>query len=208
MENNMKKTILAASLAVALLSGCMTTSDPVTVAELNVRAEAVQSLQYEKSAVSGLEQVRLPINSLFNQSVPILNDYIAGQEAFAEGSQLQASLSFAETEEERLAMLEEYKNSEDAAKKSMHDDYIAMINDDHMESIYKRIGVVSLEIAAQALLFAQMDQVALWTDIDFSEIMNEKDKLAVTLDQLDILNDSFTTLNDEQNNNKAAGLIK
>lgn len=204
----MKKTIIAASLALAVLSGCASTDDSVSVVEVNKRAVAVQTETYEQSAVTGLEQARLPINSLFNESVPILNDYIEGTKAFEEGSQLQAAANMKETEEERLAFLEEYKNSEDIGKQKMYQDYIAMINDDHMQSIYKRIGTVSLELAAQVAVFSQIDQSSLWTDVDWSEILDEKDKLAMTVDQIDILTDSFVTLNNEHNNNKAAGLIK
>jgi hypothetical protein len=204
----MKKTIMAASIALALLSGCVSTGEVESVAEINRHAEVVQAEQYVQSAVTGLEQVRLPINSLFNESVPILNDYIEGTKAFEEGSQFRTALSMEETEEARLALLEKYKTSEVAGEQKMYQDYIAMMNDDHMQSIYKRIGTVSLELGKQVAMFAKIDQTALWTDIDWSEIMNEKDKLAMTITQIDILTDSFTTLNDEYNHNKAAGLIK
>lgn len=204
----MKKTMIAASIAISLLSGCVSTGEAVSVAEINERATVVQTEQYETSAVTGLEQVRLPINSLFNESVPILNDYIEGTKAFEEGAQFQGALNLQETEEERLALLEEYKNSEDAGKQRVYQDYIAMMNDDHMQSIYKRIGTITTELAVQVAIFAQIDQTTLWTDIDWSEVLDEKDKLAMTVDQIDILTDSFVTLNDEYNNNKAAGLIK
>lgn len=207
-EIKMKKTIIAISLATALLSGCASTDEPVSVAEINQRAVVAQTETYEQSSVTGLEQVRLPINSLFNESVPILNDYIEGTKAFEEGSQLQAAANMKETEEERLEFLDEYKNSEDAGKQKMYQDYIAMINDDHMQSIYKRIGTVSLELATQVAVFSQLDQSTLWTDVDWSDVLDEKAKLAMTVEQIDILTDSFVTLNDEHNNNKAAGLIK
>jgi len=210
MDIKMKKTIISASLAVALLSGCMSTGDSesVSVVEVNQRAEVILADKYEHSSVPALEQARLPINSLFNESVPILNDYIARTKAFEEGAQLQSALNMQETEEERLALLKKYEESKDAGEKKMYQDYIAMINDEHMTDIYKRIGSVSLELAEQVLLFSQIDQTALWTNVAWSELADEKTKLALTVDQIDILTDSFVALNDEYNNNKAAGLIK
>ena len=204
----MNKTIIAASLALALLSGCVSTGETMSVTDINERAEVIQTATYEKSAVMGLEEVRLPINSLFNASVPILNDYIEGTKAFEEGAQLQAATNMQETEEDRLALLEKYKNSDDVAEQKMYQNYISMMNDEHMQSIYKRIQTVALEIGIQVITFSQIDQTTLWTNIDYLKIMDEKDKLTMTMDQLDILTDSFITLNDEYNNNKAAGLIK
>ena len=215
----MKKNLIAAALVVALTSGCSMMGggeDGLSVKEVNLRATELNAQPYQKSKITSAEVLRNSINDLYMESMPILNDYEKRLSNYELGAQLQGlrAMEVAENGDEAGAtLMEAYKNGEvegvekeDALK--MYKDYEAMINDSFILDTTMRIGEVVVKLLVELDKFSKMDQSAMLSEVDFSDLSYEKDRFSVTGDQLSIMSDGFSTIMDEYNANKAAGLIK
>ncbi|MGF1715943.1 hypothetical protein [Photobacterium chitinilyticum] len=201
----MKKTLIATVIAASMVSGCsMFGATEQTPATLNLKAQELSTQQYTNSSIQQVEQVRLIINSLFTESVPIYSDYAKHIETNQVGGQVSSALMMKESDEERDTFIADLK----ANKNDDYNAYIAFINDTYMDSIYKRSLKVGAEIAVQTLAFNKIDQSALLGELDFSQLGTEKDKLTLTTEQISVLNDTVYSLYQEYQYNKAAELIR
>ncbi len=188
-----------------MVSGCsMLGATEQTPAQLNAKSQELAAQEYTESSIQPVEQVRMAVNSLFKESTPIYADYTKHVDTNKVGGQVSSALMMKETDEERDAFLADLK----ANKTDDYNAYIAFINDKYMDSIYKRALKVGAEIAVQTMAFSELNQTSLLSQIDFSELGNEKDKLVLTADQVMMLNDTVYSLYQEYQYNKAADLIK
>ncbi|CAK3142358.1 hypothetical protein EDB60_110149 [Vibrio crassostreae] len=205
----MKKTILATALiASAFLSGCASTgSDKATPAELQAEYQSVSAEQFKLSQINELSQVATTVNQLFEESYPIYQDYVAYVETTnGVGASHAAALTMIEDEADRVAYLEDVKVN----KPAEFAEYKAFINDEHLNSIYKRAGFAALKAAAQAALIANIDTGSLisGSGLGFTDLATEKGVVSLMDDQVSVLNSTIVALSDEYEANKAAQAIK
>ena len=221
----MKKNLIAAALVVALTSGCSMMGggedESLSVADVNTRASELtvkmnENGGYQMSSIKTLEQVRIPINTLYTSSVEILNHYSKSLEKYEDGAQLQTLVNMERSnngDAGAKTLLESYQMGtvegvEPEAAKKMYADYVSMINDEDINKMNIEIVKVAVTLAVEVYAFTQLDQSALLKDVDFKTMHLEMDRISVTTDQLSIMTDAFSTLNAEYDANKAAGLIK
>ncbi|WP_017220511.1 hypothetical protein [Moritella dasanensis] len=198
----MKKTILAAAIALSMISGCsMMGASEQTPDELLVAVQEVSSQEYTASKIAPLEQTRMAVNTLSAEAQPVYADYVNHLNSNDDAKQIQAGLSMQETEEDKAAFWATLSKEEQAA-------YTDFVNDEYMTAVYKKAAVVGLEIAAQTAAFSQLDTKALMGNLDFSDMGQEASNVDLTVDQLALLNDTIYSLYQEYQYNKAAGFIK
>jgi len=198
----MKKTILAAAIALSMISGCsMMGASEQTPDELLVAVQEISSQEYTTSKIALLEQTRMAVNTLSAEAQPVYADYVNHLNSNDDAKQIQAGLSMQETEEDKAAFWATLPKEEQAA-------YTDFVNDEYMTAVYKKAAAVGLEIAAQTAAFSQLDTKALMGNLDFSDMGQEVSNVDLTVDQLALLNDTVYSLYQEYQYNKAAGFIK
>lgn len=198
----MKKTILAAAMALSMISGCsLIGASEKTPDELLVAVQEISAQQYTISKVASLEQTRMAINTLSAEAQPVYADYVNHLNSNADAKQIQAGLSMQKTDEDKAVFLESLTDEERTA-------YTDFVNDEYMTAVYKKAAIVGLEVVTQSAAFSQIDTTALLGSVDFSDMLQEGNNVDLTVDQLALLNDTIYSLYQEYQYNKAAGFIK
>lgn len=158
---------------------------------------------YKRSNIVELEIARSAIDELYNTSLDIYTDYVAKLANDDAAGRVNAALSFAQNEEERNTVLADIKANSPAD----YDAYVAFVNSDFSKKISIRVVKAAAKIAVQSAAFAQVDTAAMLKTVDFQDLMDEKDNLALTQEQLDLMTEAIGSLNAEYEANKAANLL-
>jgi hypothetical protein len=206
----MKKTILAATIFASLLSGCMTTGGGATYVELQEQGqelylesattgssyivlteEGVEKTEkvgagYQVSNIPELETIRMIVNATFLTAKPVYERFSEEMiNSPAVGSYF-AAIDNAENDEE-IAAINAALSPED---KKIIDDFKAS---SVSEELLSGLGDVALVVLKNSASFAEIDTAGLISNVDFSELMTEKDRLGHTADQLLYMNDTVVS---------------
>lgn len=179
----MKKTALAMVLAVTMMSGCSMIAGQETVSYEDLKEQGnvllVQSNEegYKPSHIGEVEAVRLVVNSTFLTAKPIYERYTDELLADATIGNYFAAVEGKDTEEEKRAIYDaltpENKIKIDNFNKSS-------INNEMMEGL-KDAALVALKNSA---VFLEFDVTTMLADVDFTKLMDEKDALSLTAEQI------------------------
>jgi hypothetical protein len=205
----MKKTILAATIFASLLSGCMTTGESASYADLQAegqelylesavvgtpymtveKGEKVEhevKTGYQVSNIPELETIRMVVNATFLTAKPVyerFSDEMINSPAV--GSYF-AAIDNAENDE-AIAAINAALSPEE---KKIIDDFKAS---SVSQELLTGLGDVAVVVLKNSASFAQIDAVGLISNVDFSELMTEKDRLGHTTDQLLYMNDTVVS---------------
>ena len=182
----MKKVALAVSIAMALMTGCASNSGESTSHEdLNAKGVEIYNQSttdaYQTSAVKEIEIARSAINTAFLMGKPAYEGYY--QEAMKHAG-LKNFIAAANNagSEEKIKELYDSLPAED--QKAIEDFYTGEKNKQVMEGL-GQAALVGLKNIAE---FQKLDTAGLLKQVDFSQMMAEKDKLAGC--SLDLIIDS------------------
>lgn len=188
----MKKTLLAVTIAAAILTGCVSTSDEPTT-YLDIKAQGQELLKsssvagYTASSIPDLEKVRLTVNSVFLLSQPLYERYTEQLQNTPELENFMAATGAVDTEEEKKAIYDQLTPEH----KIIVDKFL---NSSVVGEVMERLGEVSLVIMNNTSTFNNLDTASLLQQVDFSNLMTEKDLIAHTGEQVIYLNDSIYSL--------------
>jgi len=206
----MKKTILAATVFASLLSGCMTTGGQASYADLQkegvelyqdsaivgtpyeftkedgTKIEGKVETGYQVSNVAELEVIRTVINATFLTALPVYERFSTEMMNNTEVGQYFAAVEAADTEEDKAQVFE---NLSEADKQKVKD----FENSSVGQELLSGLGDVALVVLKNSAAFAELDTAALISNVDFSELMTEKDRLGHTADQILYMNDTVVS---------------
>ncbi|KAB2825758.1 MULTISPECIES: hypothetical protein [Aliivibrio] len=190
----MKKTVLAMVLAATMVSGCSMIGGSETTSYADLRAEgdalyaeskpAVRDDEgkiieegYQVSDVAQLEAIRLLVNSAFLSAKPAYERYTDELLATPELGNYFSAVEAKDTEEEKRAV---YDSLSDEMKVKVDDFNKSSVSDEIMSGL-KDAALVALENSA---VFLKADTTAMLSDVDFSKLMDEKDAVSLTAEQV------------------------
>lgn len=182
----MKKTLLAMALAVSMVSGCsmISGSDQVSYEELqkegNVLLEQSNEAGYKASNVQELEAIRLLVNSAFLASKPAYERYTEELLKTPELGNYFAAVEAVDSEEEKRAI---YDGLPSEQKKIVDDFNKSSIGNEIMSGLKD----ASLVVLKNSAVFLEADTTSMLADIDFSKLMDEKDAVSFTAEQVTYL---------------------
>jgi len=206
----MKKTILAATVFASLLSGCMTTGGQASYADLQkegvelyqgsaivgtpyeftkedgTKIEGKVETGYQVSNVAELEVIRTVINATFLTALPVYERFSTEMMNNTEVGQYFAAVEAADTEEDKSQVFE---NLSEADKQKVKD----FENSSVSQELLSGLGDVALVVLKNSAAFAEIDTAALISNVDFSELMTEKDRVSHTADQILYMNDTVVS---------------
>lgn len=184
MVIKMKKTIIATSLAVALLSGCISTGKAPTHAELQEQGRelsvASKKGEYSPTLIQEIEIARVSVNSVFLVAHPAYDRYVDTVISQPVVSQYMGALAKLEEEEEKQQLWDSLKDKDKAA-------ITAFLESSQTEEAMKALVEVVPMIADASLMFMALDTTTLLQQVDWKDLMSEKDRLTHTTDQLDYM---------------------
>lgn len=206
----MKKTILAATIFTSLLSGCITTGDQASYAELQAQGQELYlesasqgttyvvttgkgseedrtvDTGYQTSQIPELEKIRTVVNATFLTAKPVYERFSEEMINNTVVGNYFAAIDAADNDEE-IAAVNAALSAKD--KKIIADFQESSVGKELLVGL-KDVAVVVLENSAA---FAQVDTMALIASVDFSEIMTEKELLGHTTDQILYMNDTVVS---------------
>ena len=188
----MKKTILASSLAIALLSGCMMTgtSEHASYKELQKEGERLMLSSsaegYSPTGVHDLEMVRLAVNSGFLIALPIYERYTEELLNTPELGNFFAATENVETEEEKKAI---YDSLSPEGKKIIDDYLSSSVVQEMMKGIGEVVGVLLKNSAS----FLAVNSPSVLAEVDWTDLIGEKNRIAHTYDQIAYLDETIVS---------------
>lgn len=185
----MKKVALAVSVAMALMTGCASNSgESVSHKDLVARGVEIYTHSttdaYQASAVKEIEIARSAINTAFLMGKPAYEGYYQEATKSAGIQSYMAAVNDAGGSKEKAKEIYDALTPEQ--KKVVKDFYTGEKNKQIMEGLRKAAEVALKNITE----FQNLDTAALLKQVDFSQMMAEKDKLALTADQISYLQDT------------------
>lgn len=188
----MKKTLLAMALTVSMVSGCSMFggSDTLSYADLQVQGSelAVRSdaENYEPSVVKEAEVARLAVNTAFHVSKPVYERYIENLLATPEVGNYFSAVEAVDSEEEKRAIYDALSDED----KKMIDDYVAS---SVFEDIMDGLKNAALPAVNSVATFMALDTAGLLKDVEFTALLLEKEKLALTAEQVLYMNETVVS---------------
>lgn len=188
----MKKTLLAIVVATSIISGCAGIGSQDTVsyeelrkdgAELMVNSEAGK---YQPSLIKEMEVARLAINSAFLASKPVYERYTEELMNTAELGNFFAATEAADSEEDKRAIYDALP----AESKVKVDDFLAS---SVTKEMMKGLGDAAETALVNIAVFNDMDTKEMLTGVEFSRLLDEKDLLSHTLDQVSYINSTVVS---------------
>ncbi|MCG7587994.1 hypothetical protein [Photobacterium sp. OFAV2-7] len=182
----MKKTLLAAIIAASMVSGCsmITDSEKVSYAELQTTgtelAERSNADNYQPSSIKEAEVLRIAVNTAFYAAKPAYERYTEELLATPAVGNYFSAVESVDSEEEKKAV---YDALSEENKKAV-DKFMASSVFDEVIGGLKEAAVPAMKSATS---FLALDTTSLLADINFSELPAEKDKFALTAEQLEYL---------------------
>ncbi|PVZ70657.1 hypothetical protein [Pelagibaculum spongiae] len=185
---NFKTMILVASVATLLMAGCATSgSEKMTVTDYKTQGQELMAVEFAPTKISSIDEARQPINALFINALPLYTEYTDKVLAAPEYAQVMSSLDL------------ENKSDEDAkaAYDALTDEQRGVVNEFNAanDDLMKRIFKISIDLLAQQALFNELDTGSLLKEVKFSEMMDVKDQLSLTKDQLGFVSETAGKIN-------------
>lgn len=191
-NKTMKKTILAVTLAASLLSGCSTImgNEARSYEELKADGQALLLASneegYSASGIQDLEKIRLGVNSVFLIAEPMYERYTESLLNTPEIGNFMAATEVAESEEEKKAIY-------DALPKETKDKVDAYLNSSMAQEIMAGLGEAVPVLLKNSTAFLQTNTTSILSQIDFTDLMAEKSRIAHTADQLAYLDTTLVS---------------
>lgn len=188
----MKKTILAVALAASMVSGCSMIAGKETrsYAELQTEGQALLLASneegYSASGIQDLEKIRLGVNSVFLIAEPMYERYTEKLINTPELGNFMAATEAAESEEEKKAIY-------DALTPEMKVKVDKYVNSSVMKDVMKSAGEVAKVILKNSAVFLEMNTTSILTQIDFTDLMAERERIAHTYNQLAYLDTTLVS---------------
>ncbi len=182
----MKKRLLSLAAIAAITVGCSSTPSSVPYAELEVEGDKIYARSvsgaYVPSTIEDVEIVRTAINAVFVMAKPVYENYVSNLMNEPALNNYFSAVEAAQSEEDKRAI---YNMLSDQDRKT--------VDDFNESNLGQEIGENLLDISSIALenimLFDQMDTGSM-LNLDYKTILAEKDKLALTSDQILYLNET------------------
>ncbi len=184
----MKKTLLSAVIATALLTGCASNGGSVVdhnklQTQGSELLAGAQAGSYAPSTIKELEVARTLINTAFLMGQPAYERYTFEMKKDAVIGNYFAAVEAVKTEEEKKAIYDalspEHKKTIDTFNSS-----------DKTKEIFSGLNEASLVAVKNLLVFEALDTKELLKSVEFAMLMQEKDKLAFTTEQVAYLNNT------------------
>ena len=191
----MKKTILASSLAIALLSGCMMTgtSEHASYKELQKEGQRLMVSStvegYSPTGIHRLEIARIAVNSGFLVAQPIYERYTEQLLNTPELGNFLLATEKAETEEEKKAIYDAL----DPKQKEVVDKYLTS---SVAQEAMKGIGKVVLVLLKNSGSFLVANSPSILAEVDWLDLISEKNRIAHTIDQIAYLDETIVSAYD------------
>lgn len=188
----MKKIIIAVSLTISLLSGCSSMSGGEKRSYTELKKEGQEILLssnvegYSASDIQDLEKVRIAVNSVFLIAEPIYERYTEALINTPALGNFMAATEAVDTDEEKR-MVYEMLTPED---KEIVDKYLSS---SVAQEAMKGLGQVVLVILKNSTLFLQVDTSSVLAQVDFTDLLAEKDRIAHTYDQIAYLDSTLVS---------------
>lgn len=179
----MKKTVLAMVLAATMVSGCSMIGGSETVSYEDLREQgnvlllASNEAGYKASDIQQLEAIRLVVNTAFLTAKPVYERYIDELMATPDLNNYFSAVEAMETEEEKRAV---YDALNPEQKKIVDEFNQSSVGNEIMLGL-KDAALVALKNSA---VFLEADTTAMLSDVDFSKLMDEKDAVSLTAEQV------------------------
>lgn len=190
----MKKQILAVIVAAALTTGCSTSGGTEAVSYDALQTEGqelytqsvVDGGSYEPSIIKEVEIVRTAVNTAFLAAKPAYENYVSQLKKEPVLGNYFAAVEAADSEEDKRAVYDKLTDE----KRIIIDNFNnSTMGNEVMSSLGDAAKVALKNIA----IFKSMDSSEMISSVGFSELMSEKNKLSLTVEQISYLNDSVVS---------------
>ncbi|MFK0570247.1 hypothetical protein [Endozoicomonas sp.] len=188
----MKKNFIALAIAASLMTGCASTgSSNLTDAE-QYAADLEQGKElysqsikgsYQPSVVDDVEIVRTAVNAAFLVAKPAYEDYSREVNNYREVQTYLKFIEEADTEEAK-------KKAFDVLTAEQQQVISGFVNNSKTQEIVKGLGEAAQVALKNIALFKGVDTTALMKQVSFKDMMAEKDKLALTGNQIAYLSNT------------------
>ena len=204
----MKKELLALSVAALVVSGCTNHSGSNFAYDsqndngpqiVMPTQESITQQAYQPSDITDIETVRSGVNSAFLIAQPVYEQFLTHLNTEPALGDYFSSVGSAKTEDEKQAAFD-LLSAENRTALS------AFMNSEASKQVIAKLVDAAKTAMVNIAQFQALDTASLMTDVGVLELINEKDKLAQTVDQVDYLNS--TVISAYNNYTQVAKLIK
>ncbi|CAH6977053.1 conserved exported hypothetical protein [Vibrio chagasii] len=188
----MKKTLLTMVLAASMVSGCSMIGGQETVSYEDLKHEgaelAVRSNgdNYVPSVVKEAEIARIAVNTAFLASKPAYERYTEELLATPALGNYFSAVEAVDSEEEKRAIYDSLTEED----KKVVDNYMAS---SVFSEVIEGLKDAALPATKSVVTFMAMDQTDLLDGVEFSALLTEKDKFALTAEQALYINETVVS---------------
>ncbi|MCG9565461.1 hypothetical protein [Vibrio chagasii] len=188
----MKKTLLTMVLAASMVSGCSMIGGQETVSYEDLKHEgaelAVRSNgdNYVPSVVKEAEVARIAVNTAFLASKPVYERYTEELLATPALGNYFSAVEAVDSEEEKRAIYDSLTEED----KKVVDNYMAS---SVFSEVIEGLKDAALPATKSVVTFMAMDQTDLLDGVEFSALLTEKDKFALTAEQALYINETVVS---------------
>ncbi|CAH6803373.1 conserved exported hypothetical protein [Vibrio chagasii] len=188
----MKKTLLTMVLAASMVSGCSMIGGQETVSYEDLKHEgaelAVRSNgdNYVPSVVKEAEVARIAVNTAFLASKPAYERYTEELLATPALGNYFSAVEAVDSEEEKRAIYDSLTEED----KKVVDNYMAS---SVFSEVIEGLKDAALPATKSVVTFMAMDQTDLLDGVEFSALLTEKDKFALTAEQALYINETVVS---------------
>ncbi|CAH7078753.1 conserved exported hypothetical protein [Vibrio chagasii] len=188
----MKKTLLTMVLAASMVSGCSMIGGQETVSYEDLKHEgaelAVRSNgdNYVPSVVKEAEVARIAVNTAFLASKPAYERYTEELLATPALGNYFSAVEAVDSEEEKRAIYDSLTEED----KKVVDNYMAS---SVFSEVIEGLKDAALPATKSVVTFMAMDQTDLLDGVEFSALLTEKDKFALTAEQARYINETVVS---------------
>ena len=188
----MKKSILTVFVAAALTTGCATSgsSEAVSYNTLQTKGQelytqsVVDGGTYEPSLIEDVEIIRTAVNTAFLAAKPAYENYVSQLMNEPVLGNYFSAVEAAESDEDKRSVYDALTMED---RKVIDDFNSSTMGNEIMGSLGDAAKVALKNIA----MFKSMNTSDMISGVGFKELMSEKNKLALTVEQIDYLNDTI-----------------
>ncbi|CAH6848451.1 conserved exported hypothetical protein [Vibrio chagasii] len=188
----MKKTLLTMVLTASMVSGCSMIGGQETVSYEDLKHEgaelAVRSNgdNYVPSVVKEAEVARIAVNTAFLASKPAYERYTEELLATPALGNYFSAVEAVDSEEEKRAIYDSLTEED----KKVVDNYMAS---SVFSEVIEGLKDAALPATKSVVTFMAMDQTDLLDGVEFSALLTEKDKFALTAEQALYINETVVS---------------
>ncbi|CAH7002466.1 conserved exported hypothetical protein [Vibrio chagasii] len=188
----MKKTLLTMVLAASMVSGCSMIGGQETVSYEDLKHEGAELVvrsngdNYVPSVVKEAEIARIAVNTAFLASKPAYERYTEELLATPALGNYFSAVEAVDSEEEKRAIYDSLTEED----KKVVDNYMAS---SVFSEVIEGLKDAALPATKSVVTFMAMDQTDLLDGVEFSALLTEKDKFALTAEQALYINETVVS---------------